>query len=50
MRYLFNVISLWIARKIDGRTLLFALLHRPSAVAGRLGAYHVDPFDPNLPP
>lgn len=45
--YTFNVLSLWCTRKIDLRTVLYALKNRPSAVAGRGGSYHVDPIDPN---
>lgn len=45
--YVFNVLSIWFARKIDIRTVIYAVRNRPSAVAGRGGLYHVDPIDPN---
>ena len=45
--YIFNVVPLWCARKIDFRTVVHALKKRPMAVAGKGGSYHVDPIDPN---
>lgn len=45
--YVLNVLSLWCARKIDFRTVVYAMKHRPIAVAGRGGSHHVDPVDPN---
>ncbi len=45
--YVFNVLRLWVSRKIDAPTVVFALRERPAAIAGRGGSYHVDPIDPN---
>ena len=45
--YTMNVLSLWLSGKVDFRTVIHALRHRPSGVAGRGGSYHVDPIDPN---
>lgn len=41
--YAWNVLVLWGLRKIDWRTALHGLRHRPAALAGRGGSYIVDP-------
>lgn len=43
MRYVLNVVTLFLRREIDWRTLRYALRERPVAVAGRRGGYIVDP-------
>lgn len=43
--YVINAIHLWFKRRIDWRTLLYALRERPIAVAGKGGYYQVDPVD-----
>lgn len=45
--YALNVLALWCSRKIDFRTVFYALKNRPIAVAGRGGSYQVDPIDLN---
>lgn len=39
MRYVFNVIELFLQQKITWQTLRYALRERPIAVAGQRGAY-----------
>ncbi|WP_157896785.1 hypothetical protein [Acidovorax carolinensis] len=41
--YTWNLLSLWFSRKINFRTVRYALKNRPIAVAGSLGSYIVDP-------
>lgn len=48
MRYAVNLLSLWIGRKIDWRTVGMAMRERPMAVCGTGGAYHVATLDPNV--
>lgn len=43
--YLWNLLTLWVAGKIDWHSVVYALRERPIAVAGRGGSYHVDPVD-----
>jgi hypothetical protein len=49
MQYALNLLSLWVNRKIDLRTVRMAIATRPIAVCGRGGSYQVDPVDPNVP-
>ncbi len=42
-RYVWNVVSLWLTRKISLRTVVHAVQSRPVAVAGLGGSYIVDP-------
>ncbi len=45
--YIVNVLNLWWERKITFQTVVHALRRRPIAVAGKGGAYIVDPIDPH---
>lgn len=47
LKYTLNVLTLWCKRKIDFPIVVYALKKRPIAVAGRGGAYIVDPIDPH---
>jgi hypothetical protein len=49
MQYAWNLLGLWVNRKIGTRTFCMAMWQRPMAVCGKGGSYHVDPFDPNVP-
>lgn len=49
MQYAWNLLSLWVSRKIGWPTVWMAMRRRPMAVFGKGGAYHVDPFDPIVP-
>ncbi len=49
MQYAWNLLGLWVNRKIDFQTVGMAMRKRPMAVCGKGGAYHVDPFDLNVP-
>ncbi len=49
MQYAWNLLGLWVNRKIDLQTVCMAMRKRPMAVCGKGGAHHIDPFDPNVP-
>ena len=41
--YTWNLLMLWLTRKITWATVIYAMKSRPIAVAGRGGSFHVDP-------
>jgi hypothetical protein len=43
--YTWNLLCLWMAKKINWATVVYAMKSRPIAVAGPAGSYHVDPQD-----
>lgn len=42
--YFFNLMKLFLARKINFQTVKWAMKERPIAVCGRGGSYEVDPM------
>jgi hypothetical protein len=43
VQYTWNLLVLWVTRKIDWKTLCWAHGEKPIAVCGRGGSYCVDP-------